>query len=193
MRVAVLFSGRGTNLKAIIEMSKLNPDVVEVVCAITDNIDSTGIKHAWDNFIPVSILSKPVGKDRHREQWERNLTSILSGYKVHLVVLAGFMQILHEDFCNWWEGRCINIHPSLLPKYPGLNTHKRVLEAGDEWHGCTVHYVTPEVDGGPIIAQEWVKVEPGDTEESLAARVLERENILLPKVVHDLCYNRLQQ
>jgi phosphoribosylglycinamide formyltransferase-1 len=190
MRVAVLFSGRGTNLKAIIEMAKLHPDVVDVVCAITDNINSIGIRHAWDNFIPVSILSKPVVKDKYRNQWERNITSILCSYNVDLVVLAGFMQILHEDFCGWWKGRCINIHPSLLPKYPGLNTHKRVLGAGDEWHGCTVHYVTPDVDGGPIIAQDYVKVETDDTEESLAARVLERENILLPKVVYELCrYN----
>lgn len=184
-RVAVLFSGRGSNLKAILEEADKYPEIINVVCAITDNVDAPGIMHAWDHSVPVVILIDP--KATSRNQWERKITSILQGYNAQLVVLAGFMRVMHEEFCMVWNGRCINIHPSLLPKYPGLHTHKRVIEAGDEWHGCTVHYVTPVVDGGPIIAQARVRVQPNDTEETLAARVLVKENELLPRVVHVLC------
>lgn len=183
--IAVLFSGRGSNLKAILDMAAQNSESVNVACAVTDNIDAPGIIHAWDYLVPVVILRNP--KFVPRVQWERNITSTLRSYGVQLVVLAGFMRVLHDEFCNYWNGRCINIHPSLLPKYPGLHTHKRVIEAGDEWHGCSIHFVTPEVDGGPIIAQARVKVDANDTEESLAAKVLIRENELLPKVVQILC------
>jgi phosphoribosylglycinamide formyltransferase-1 len=184
-RVAVLFSGRGSNLKAILEMAKIHPKNVNVVCAVTDNVNAPGIIHAWDHLVPVVILSNP--KAMPRDQWERSIITILRGYDVHLVVLAGFMRVLHDEFCKFWHGRCINIHPSLLPKYPGLHTHKRVLEAGDEWHGCSVHYVTPEVDGGPIISQVCIKVSLNDTEESLGNRVLEYENKILPEVVLKIC------
>lgn len=184
-RVAVLFSGRGSNLKDILEAADQYPESINVVCAVTDNVEAPGIMHAWDHSVPVVILSNP--KSMLRDQWERRITATLRGYDVQLVVLAGFMRVMHEEFCKFWNGRCINIHPSLLPKYPGLHTHKRALEAGDEWHGCTVHYVTPVVDGGPIIAQARVRVELNDTEETLAARVLVKENELLPKVVRVLC------
>lgn len=184
-RVAILFSGRGSNLKALLDMAKRHPESVNIVCAVTDNVNAPGIMHAWDHFVPVVILSNP--KAMPRDQWERQIITTLRRYDVQLVVLAGFMRVMHEEFCKFWNGRCINIHPSLLPKYPGLHTHKRVLETGDQWHGCTVHFVTPVVDGGPIIAQARMRVKPDDTEETLAARVLVKENKLLPKVVRVLC------
>lgn len=182
LRVAVLFSGRGSNLEAVIKMAERNPDFVEVVCAITDNPCAPGIQFASHHKIPVFILDKKLSFET-KQQWDRKITNHLKGHDTDLVVLAGFMRILGEEFCCEWRGKCINIHPSLLPKYPGLNTHQRVLEAGDTEHGCTVHWVTPKVDGGSIIAQISIKVFSTDTPETLAIAVLSFENLLLPGVV----------
>lgn len=185
--VAVLFSGRGSNFKAILEKAERYPESITVVCAITDNAKAPGIEYAKEYSVPFTVMNDP--KSVPRDEWERSITHILKRYEVDLVVFAGFMRVLHEEFCKEWNGQCINIHPSLLPKYPGLDTHKRVLKAGDEWHGCTIHYVTPEVDAGPIILQIAFRVTENDTEESLSKKVLKYENVFLPEVVLNLCNN----
>jgi phosphoribosylglycinamide formyltransferase-1 len=182
LKVAVLFSRRGSNLEAVLKMAERNPDCVEVVCAITDNPYAPGIQIATRHKVPGFILEERAPKET-KQQWDKKITHHLQGHNTDLVVLAGFMHILGEEFCKEWKGRCINIHPSLLPKYPGLNTHERVLKAGDKEHGCTVHWVTSNVDAGPIIAQVSIEVFPTDMPESLATAVLSFENSLLPGVV----------
>ncbi len=152
MNIAVLISGRGSNLQAI-----------------------------KDAGIDVSIvISKFTGTDQE-------LLDKLEPHNIDLIVLAGYMRILSPLFIEQYEGRIINIHPSLLPKYKGLNTHQRVLDAGDKWHGCTVHFVTEELDEGPIIEQERVAVLSDDTPETLAARVLAVEHELYPRIIKSWC------
>jgi phosphoribosylglycinamide formyltransferase-1 len=185
-RVGILFSGRGSNLKAIIEQA--NPHTV-IACAITDNPAAGGIQIAHESGVPTTIL--PRYDPNWFNDWEKNITYVLASYGVSLVVLAGFMRVLHDRFCETWANRCINIHPSLLPKYPGLNTHQRAIEAGDTTTGCTVHYVVPKVDAGPIIAQHTVSIEQGDTAEDLAVRVLAAEHQLYPAVVNAICDSRI--
>lgn len=185
MRVAILFSGRGSNLKSVIEYSK-NIDSINIVCTVTDNPTAEGISYPFSAGIPTIILPDRKTSSSFKE-WESIITSVLSKYDVELVVLAGFMIVLHDDFCSHWMGRCINIHPSLLPRFPGLNTHQRALESGDSLHGCTVHWVTREVDGGEIISQAMVEIFPQDTIASLAEKVLACEHQLLPGVVRAIC------
>ena len=183
MKIGVLFSGRGTNLKSIIERSKQEGCRYEVVVSITDNLSAPGIQLATE--LGVNCVVVP------NKNWEWHIYDILNKFNVELTVLAGFMRILPALFCMRWKNRCINIHPSLLPKYKGLHTHRRALEAGDVIHGCSIHFVTPELDDGPIVAQEQVLIQPGDTEQSLAARVLERENLLYPEVIQCIASRKI--
>jgi phosphoribosylglycinamide formyltransferase-1 len=182
LRVAVLFSGRGSNLESILKYEK-TVNSFKVVAGVTDNINAYGIKHCDSYRINTIVLNN---LNHGKTFWENQLTYMLKSYKIDLVVLAGFMKILSPNWCKNWENKCINIHPSLLPSYKGLHTHKRVLLNKDKIHGCTVHYIVPQVDEGPIIAQEKVKVLEKDTEQSLALRVLKKENILLPKVIDNI-------
>jgi phosphoribosylglycinamide formyltransferase-1 len=185
-RIGVLFSGRGSNLKALIDQKGPH---TEIACSITDNPQATGIQIAHEAGIPVIVL--PKFDPNSINGWEMMITYTLASYGVELVVLAGFMRVLHERFCDTWNDRCINIHPSLLPKYPGLNTHQRAIDAGDNVAGCTVHIVVPKVDAGPILAQQEVPIEDGDTADDLANRVLAAEHALYPAVVNAVCDGRI--
>ena len=178
--IAVLISGRGSNLRAILE----SPAGAHVSAVLSDNPKAEGLKHAEargkDAFIvaPEDFSSAP--------EWEEKLAEILSAVAPKVIALAGFMRILSPPFARLFAGRAVNIHPSLLPRFPGLNTHARALAAGAREHGCTAHYVSEKVDGGEIIAQRKIAVRPGEDAESLAARVLAEEHKLYPRVLLEL-------
>jgi len=178
-RTAILFSGRGSNMAALIEAARDPAFPAEIVLAVTNNPDAPGRALAEAAGIPCAALDhRPHGRDRaaHEALIDRALTEA----GAELVCLAGYMRLLTPLLVDRWAGRMLNIHPSLLPAFPGLHTHARALAAGVKQHGCTVHYVTQAMDAGPIIAQAAVPVLPDDTEDTLAARVLEQEHILYP-------------
>jgi formyltetrahydrofolate-dependent phosphoribosylglycinamide formyltransferase len=178
-RVAILISGRGSNMAALIEAAKAPDYPAEIVLIIANRADAAGLETARAQGIQAhAIPSKPYGKDR--EAHERAINTALREQKIDIICLAGYMRLLTPFFVNAWSGRMLNIHPSLLPAYPGLDTHARALAAGEKMHGCTVHLVTETMDEGPILAQSPVPVLPGDTEETLAARVLAREHEIYP-------------
>ena len=178
-RVAVLISGRGSNLAALIEAAQA-PDYPGGIVLVLSNVaDAAGLARARAAGIATEVIEhKPFGKDR--AAFDRAVDAALERHRVEIVCLAGFMRLLTPWFVERWSGRLINIHPSLLPAFKGLDTHARALAAGAKRHGATVHYVTPELDSGPVIAQESIAIEPGDTPESLAARVLAIEHRIYP-------------
>lgn len=176
-RVAVLISGRGSNLQALIDARQ---DAYEVALVLSNVPDVEGLERAAQAGIEtLAIDHKVFGKDR--EQFERAVDAALRAHRIELVALAGFMRVLTPFFVRAWAGRLINIHPSLLPKYPGTKTHERALQAGDAEHGATVHLVVDEVDAGEVLGQARLAIAPGDTTETLAARVLELEHELYPR------------
>lgn len=176
-RVAVLISGRGSNLQALLEAKQ---DAYEIVLVISNIPSAGGLAIARAAGVEaLAIDHKPFGKDR--EAFEHEVDAALRARDVDLIALAGFMRVLTPFFVRAWAGRLINIHPSLLPKYPGVNTHQRALEAGDAEHGCTVHMVTEEVDAGAILGQARMPILAGDTPETLAARLLPLEHKLYPE------------
>lgn len=180
-RVAVLISGRGSNLQALMDAKQ---DAYEVVLVVANVPGAAGLERAQAAGVEAIALDhKPYGK--HREAFERDLDALLVQRNIEIVALAGFMRVLTPLFVNAWAGRLINIHPSLLPKYPGTKTHERALEAGDTEHGCTVHLVVEQVDSGEILGQARLPVEPGDTPETLADRVLALEHELYPRCLTD--------
>ncbi len=179
--VAVLISGRGSNLKALLEASNSPDYPAEIVLVISNKNGAKGIALANTANIPVKIVRHKDYPDR--EQFDAALTDALEAAKVQLVCLAGFMRILSESFVDHWKGRLINIHPSLLPAYKGLDVHRRMIDDDVKTAGCTVHYVTAEMDDGPIIAQRTVPVLPGDTPDTLAERILKEEHNLYPECV----------
>ncbi|MBB5018354.1 phosphoribosylglycinamide formyltransferase-1 [Chitinivorax tropicus] len=184
-RIVILISGRGSNMQAILE-AKLP---VEFAAVISNKAEADGLAIAQQHGIPTAVLSHK-GFDS-RESFDTALAALIDTYQPDLVVLAGFMRILSAGFVRHYEGRMINIHPSLLPAFTGLNTHARALAEGCKLHGCTVHFVTPELDHGPIIAQAAVPVFDDDTPESLAGRVLVQEHLLYPAVVHWIAEGRV--
>ncbi|OYY03648.1 MAG: phosphoribosylglycinamide formyltransferase [Acidocella sp. 35-58-6] len=184
-RVAILISGRGSNMTALIEAAKMPDYPAEIVLVLSNREDAPGLKLARDLGVrAVSVETRPFGRDR--EAHERAVNAELRKANVQIVCLAGYMRLLTPYLVNEWAGRMLNIHPSLLPKYPGLDTHKKALEAGELVHGCTVHLVTEDMDAGPILAQGEVPVLPGDTEDTLAARVLGEEHRVYPKALAKL-------
>ncbi|EPX85946.1 phosphoribosylglycinamide formyltransferase, formyltetrahydrofolate-dependent [Rubellimicrobium thermophilum DSM 16684] len=184
-RVAILISGGGSNMVALVR-SMTGDHPARPVLVLSDNPEAGGLVRAGALGVPaVAVDRRRFGRDR--AAFERALTEALAPHRPDLICLAGFMRILSADFVRPWAGRMLNIHPSLLPLYPGLHTHRRAIEAGDRWHGCTVHEVTEELDAGPILGQARVPILPGDTEAALAARVLEREHVLYPAVLRRLC------
>ncbi len=191
LRVVVLISGTGSNCQAIIEQSIKPSSSYTVVAVLSDRPGATGLAAAAALGIPSQSLD--CKHDKSRAHFDTELLQAIENYQPDLIVLAGFMRILSSEFVHHFEGKLINIHPSLLPKYPGLNTHRRVLEAGDPIHGASVHFVTEELDGGPVIAQITVPVNPGDTVTTLAARVLAREHQLYPQVIELFAQKRLKQ
>lgn len=178
-RVAVLISGTGSNMVALVEASRADDCPYEVVCVLANKPEAPGLERARALGVEtIAVDQRPFGKDR--EAHERAIHAELTARNVEWIALAGYMRLLTPWFVAQWQGRLINIHPSLLPKYPGLDTHRRALEAGDAEAGCTVHHVVAEMDAGPIIAQARVPVVEGDTVETLAARVLAAEHRLYP-------------
>lgn len=180
--VAILISGGGSNMLALLDAMEA-PDHPAAPCLVLSNDPAAaGLAKAAARGVPTAALDhRPFGKDR--AAFEAGLQEILKSHGADLICLAGFMRVLTEGFVSRWQGRMLNIHPSLLPKYRGLHTHARALEAGDTEHGCTVHEVTSELDGGPILGQARIPVIAGDTPESLAARVLVMEHRLYPAVL----------
>lgn len=184
-RVAVLISGRGSNMAALIEAAKDPAYPAEIVLVLSNIADAGGLDIAEAAGIESAVIAHaPFGKDR--EAHERMIDARLRQSGVQIVALAGYMRVLTPFLVETWAGRMINIHPSLLPAFPGLHTHQRALEAGLAKHGCTVHLVTTGVDEGPILGQAEVDVLAGDDEEKLGARVLEQEHQLYARCLADL-------
>ena len=178
--IVVLISGGGSNLQAIIDATQDGRIRGKIDAVISNKADAYGLERAKKANIPTRVLDHREYEDR--ESFDAALGDLIEGFKPSLIILAGFMRILTEDFVRRFEGRMLNIHPSLLPKYRGLHTHKRAIEAGDDMHGASVHFVTPELDGGPAILQAEVPIFDDDTPESLASRVLEQEHVIYPLV-----------
>ncbi len=177
-RTAILISGRGSNMAALIEAAKAEGFPAEIVVVLSNRPDAPGLERARAAGLKAEAIDHRAFATR--DDFEAALEARLEAHVIELVALAGFMRLMTASFVERWHGRMINIHPSLLPAFAGLATHQRALEAGVRVHGCTVHYVTPGMDEGPIIAQAVVPVEPGDTAEALAARVLAAEHRLYP-------------
>lgn len=185
VKTAVLISGRGTNMNALIEASKHADYPADIVLVISNVPDALGLTTARDHGIKaISIDHKTFDS---REAFEAELDGTLRQNDIELVCCAGFMRVLTKSFVDKWTNRLLNIHPSLLPKYKGLHTHRRVLEAGDVHHGCTVHWVTSELDSGDIILQDTINVRTDDTEFTLSERLLRKELILYPKALKIAC------
>jgi phosphoribosylglycinamide formyltransferase-1/phosphoribosylamine--glycine ligase/phosphoribosylglycinamide formyltransferase/phosphoribosylformylglycinamidine cyclo-ligase len=184
-RVAVLISGRGSNMQALIAAARNEDYPANIALVIANQRDAGGLEIAAASGIEALALDhRPYGKDR--EAHERVIDAALRDREIEIVALAGYMRVLTPFLVRSWSGRMINIHPSLLPKYPGLHTHERAIAAGDAEAGCTVHLVTEGVDEGPILGQARVPILPGDTADALAARVLAEEHRLYPKCLADL-------
>jgi phosphoribosylglycinamide formyltransferase 1 len=188
-RVAVLISGRGSNMTALIEAAKAKDYPAEIVLVISNRPEATGLARARAAGVTTAIVDHTLfGKDR--TAFERALDAELQAHRIDLVCLAGFMRLLTPWLVGRWSGRMLNIHPALLPQFKGLDTHRRALAAGARRHGATVHFVVPETDSGTILAQESVPVLEGDTEETLAARVLEVEHRIYPQALRALAEGR---
>ena len=177
-RAAVLISGRGSNLRALIDGCAAPTAAATVALVISNEPDAAGLQHARAAGIASEVVDQRASGGR--DSFEQQLTSTLQHYEIEIICLAGFMRVLSPAFVLCWRDRLLNIHPSLLPAFRGLDTHRRALEAGVRFHGCTVHFVRAEVDAGPIIVQGVVPVRPDDAPETLAARVLEVEHRCYP-------------
>lgn len=188
--IVVLISGNGSNLQAIIDSVQTGAINGRISAVISNKPNVFGLERAAQANIPAIAVDHTQFADR--SEFEQALTQTIDQYQPDLVVLAGFMRILSSEFVQHYLGKMLNIHPSLLPKYPGLNTHRRVLENGDKEHGTSVHFVTAELDGGPIIAQRSIHVTADDTEESLQQKIQQQEHRLYPEVVSWFCNGRLQ-
>jgi len=180
-RIVVLISGRGSNMEAIVRACADEGWAASVVAVIANRADAAGLAFARHHGIATGVVEH-TGFDS-REAFDVELARVVESFEPDIVALAGFLRILTDAFVMRFEGRLVNVHPSLLPAFAGLQTHRRALEAGCKLAGATVHFVTPTLDHGPIIAQAMVPVLPGDTSETLASRVLEREHVLYPRAL----------
>ena len=190
-RVGVLISGRGSNMVSLLEAARDPAYPAEIAVVLSNNPDAPGLGLARASGVAAQAIDhRPCGAER--EAHERMLDRALRAHGVQLVALAGYMRVLTPFLVEAWSGRMLNIHPSLLPAYPGLHTHRRALEAGEAEAGCTVHLVTEGVDQGPVLAQARVPVLPGDDEAALAARVLEAEHRLYPAALADYVRSGVQ-
>jgi phosphoribosylglycinamide formyltransferase-1 len=190
-KVAILISGRGSNMAALIEAAKDNDYPAEIVLVVSNRADAPGIAYARQAGVAVTIVDhNDYGKDR--EAFERALSAVLESSRIDIICLAGFMRLLTPEFVARWYGRMLNIHPALLPDFKGLDTHARALAAGVTTHGATVHFVSAEMDAGPIICQGAVPVLKGDTEKTLADRVLAVEHKIYPLALKWLAAGNLR-
>lgn len=189
VRVVVLISGSGSNLQALIDGWQQEALPIELVAVISNRPNVAGLQRAERAGIPALVLDHKQFTER--AAFDRELMTMIDGYHPELLVLAGFMRILTPEFTRHYLGRMLNIHPSLLPKYQGLHTHQRALDAGDAEHGVTVHFVTAELDGGPSVVQARVAIQPNDTADSLALRVQQQEHIIYPLAVKWFAEGRL--
>lgn len=190
MRLVVLLSGNGSNLQAIIDACEEQTIQGKIVSVISNRADAYGLERARKAKIPTHVIDHTLFKAR--ESFDQALIKVIESYQADLVVLAGFMRILTEGFVQHYQGRLINIHPSLLPAYKGTKTHERVLADGVKVHGASVHFVTAELDSGAVVAQVKVPVETHDTASTLAERVLRYEHVLYPTVLQWFCAGRLR-
>ncbi|WP_421333449.1 phosphoribosylglycinamide formyltransferase [Aeromonas sp. 603607] len=190
MRILVLISGNGSNLQAVLDHCASGKIAGEVVGVISNKADAYGLIRAQEAGVATATLSQQ--QFASREEYDAALLALMADYQPDLVVLAGFMRILSPQLVRHFAGRMINIHPSLLPKYQGLHTHQRAIDAGDSEHGASVHFVTEELDGGPVILQARVPIFEGDTADEVAARVQAQEHSIYPLVVRWFCEGRLQ-
>ena len=188
MKAVVLISGNGSNLQSIINHADRID--LQISAVISNNKKAFGLKRAESANIDTYFLDSEIFNTNY--SFDNELISIINRLGVELIILAGYMRILSSLFVHHFSGKILNIHPSLLPKYPGLNTHQRAIKASDKLHGASVHFVTEKLDGGPIICQEVVNIDSNDTKSSLAKKVLEKEHILYPKVIHWYTQNRLK-
>lgn len=181
LRIAVLISGAGSNLQALIDAAREQDYPAEITLVISNNPDAFGLTRARDAGIETLVIAHTDYPSR--EAFDNAIHAAILLRNIELICLAGFMRVLSEDFVTAWRGRLLNIHPSLLPKYKGLNTHARALEAGDTEHGATVHWVTPELDSGEIILQQAVAILPNDDVASLKIRIHALEHLLYPQAL----------
>lgn len=189
MRIAVLVSGNGSNLQALIDAQLGKQLSGQIIGVLSNKADAYALQRAEKANIATTVISH---KDYpNRESFDDAMHQQLLAWQIDLVILAGFMRILTPEFVSKWQGKMLNIHPSLLPFYKGMNTHQRVLNTGDRLHGCTVHFVTAELDAGQSIAQSVIQVSLQDTAESLAQRVHELEHFIYPQVAQWLCNGQL--
>ncbi|HET7222317.1 MAG TPA: phosphoribosylglycinamide formyltransferase [Rhodanobacteraceae bacterium] len=189
--VAVLVSGRGSNLAALIDAREAGKLPIDIVLVASDKADAPALRIAEAHDIPTLALDPKSFASRH--EFDEVLFSNVTASGARLVVLAGYMRIIDAAVAAGWQGRMINIHPSLLPKYRGLHTHRRALKAGDLEHGASVHFVSAELDGGPVIAQARIDIHPGDTEDALAARLLSQEHRLLTACVDGIARGKVRE
>ena len=188
MKAVILISGNGSNLQSIID----NADRIDlqISCVISNNKNAFGLKRAESSKIQTYIVEPKLFNSK--EAFDRELISIIDHHDAELIVLAGYMRILTPLFISHYFGKILNIHPSLLPKFPGLNTHQRAIDASEKIHGVSVHFVTEELDGGPVICQESVSIETIDIAETLSEKVLKKEHVIYPKVIHWYTKRRLK-
>lgn len=189
-RIAILISGRGSNMQAFIDAQRSGELGADIALVVSNNPGAGGLERAEQAGIATACVNHREYDSR--EAFDQALVDCLSEHDIELVILAGFMRILTPVFITPFAGRLLNIHPSLLPKYPGLHTHQRALDAGDSEAGVTVHFVTPELDGGPPVIQAVVPVTEGDTADTLAARVLQQEHVIYPIAARWYLQGRLQ-
>jgi phosphoribosylglycinamide formyltransferase-1 len=188
--LVALISGRGSNLQAVIDAAASGELAVEIRAVISNRADAGGLERATRAGIQTAVLNHKDYDDR--ESYDAELTALIESFEPKLVILAGFMRILTAPLVEHFHGRLMNIHPSLLPKYRGLHTHERALEAGDKQHGASVHFVTPDLDAGPLVVQAEVPITENDTADELAARVLKQEHVIYPMAISWFADGRLR-
>jgi len=188
MNAVILISGNGSNLQSIID----NADRIDlqINCVISNNKNAFGLKRAESSNLRTAIIDP--GLYTSNEAFDRELISIIQQHRVELIILAGYMRVLTPLFVSHYFGKILNIHPSLLPKFPGLNTHQKAIDASEKIHGVSVHFVTEVLDNGPIITQELVKIEAKDTAKTLSEKVLKKEHVIFPQVIHWYTQGRLK-
>ncbi len=188
MNGVVLISGSGSNLQSIIDnASEID---LNISCVISNNSDAYGLKRAKKAGMPIAVIDHQLFDSRLAA--DKEIMKVIDNSKAEVIILAGYMRILSSEFIDKYLGKILNIHPSLLPKFKGLNTHQRAIDAAEKIHGASVHFVTEELDGGPVIAQSSVEIDTVDNAKSLASKVLNKEHILYPKIIHWYTHGRIK-